>query len=59
MSKFSITFTLLFYLLFINDKFAKNQDSTIIKRALNIFNNDSFWLVAHHKLYDKIGHSSY
>jgi len=39
-------------LLFINDKFAKNQDSTIIKRALNIFNNDSFWLVAPHKLYD-------
>ncbi len=28
-------------------------DEKIIKRALNLFNNDSFWLVAPHKLFDK------
>lgn len=27
-------------------------DSLIIRRALNAFNNDSFWLVAPHKLFD-------
>lgn len=29
------------------------QDSVLIKRAWDIFNNDSFWLVAPHKLFDK------
>ena len=29
------------------------QDSTLVKRALRSFNNDSFWLVAPHKLFDK------
>lgn len=37
---------------FYNDKKQKNTDAKIIKRAWDIFNNDSFWLVAPHKLYD-------
>ena len=30
----------------------QKTDSAIVKKAWNIFNNDSFWLVAPHKLYD-------
>ena len=37
---------------FINDKQQKISDSLIIKKAWDIFNNDSFWLVAPHKLFD-------
>ncbi|MCG1036421.1 hypothetical protein [Polaribacter sargassicola] len=35
-----------------NDKKQEIADTKIIKRAWDIFNNDSFWLVAPHKLYD-------
>ena len=31
----------------------EDTDEKIVKRAWDIFNNDSFWLVAPHKLYDK------
>ncbi len=37
---------------FINEKLQKKTNKRIIKKAWNIFNNDSFWLVAPHKLYD-------
>ena len=37
---------------FINKKQQEKADSTTVKRAWNIFNNDSFWLVAPHKLFD-------
>ncbi|KGL63020.1 hypothetical protein PHEL85_0051 [Polaribacter sp. Hel1_85] len=37
---------------FYHDKLQKNADSKIVKRAWDIFNNDSFWLVAPHKLFD-------
>ncbi|QTE22620.1 hypothetical protein [Polaribacter cellanae] len=37
---------------FINEKLQKIADSTIVKKAWNIFNNDSFWLVAPHKLFE-------
>jgi len=30
----------------------KNNDTELITKALNYFNNDSFWLVAPHKIYD-------
>ena len=30
----------------------EDTDEKVVKRAWNIFNNDSFWLVAPHKLYD-------
>lgn len=38
---------------FIHQKKQSIADSTIVKRAWDIFNNDSFWLVAPHKLFDK------
>lgn len=37
---------------FIHENLQKNPDKTIVKKAEAIFNNDSFWLVAPHKLYD-------
>lgn len=37
---------------YINDSQQEVTDSILVKRAWNIFNNDSFWLVAPHKLFD-------
>ena len=37
---------------FFNEKLQEKVDSTIVKKAWDIFNNDSFWLVAPHKLFD-------
>ncbi|WP_435416025.1 hypothetical protein [Polaribacter aestuariivivens] len=37
---------------FFNGKLQEKADSTIVKKAWNIFNNDSFWLVAPHKLFE-------
>lgn len=37
---------------FYNEIAQINADEKIIKKALAIFNNDSFWLVAPHKLFD-------
>ena len=37
---------------FLNKKLQEKADSTIINKAWNIFNNDSFWLVAPHKLFE-------
>ena len=37
---------------YFNEKLQKSTPEKIVKRAWNIFNNDSFWLVAPHKLYD-------
>jgi len=37
---------------FINESLQKDADETLVKRAEAIFNNDSFWLVAPHKLFD-------
>ncbi|MGB0891003.1 MAG: hypothetical protein ACPGUU_01535 [Flavobacteriaceae bacterium] len=37
---------------FFNEKKQENSDAKIIKKAWDIFNNDSFWLVAPHKLFD-------
>jgi hypothetical protein len=37
---------------YFNNEKQKNADSTIVKKAWDIFNNDSFWLVAPHKLFD-------
>ncbi len=37
---------------FLNGKEIKNSQN-LIKRALRLFNNDSFWLVAPHKLFDR------
>jgi len=37
---------------FINDKKQEIADTITIKKAWDIFNNDSFWLVAPHKLFD-------
>ena len=37
---------------FFNNIKQKKADSTIVKKAWDIFNNDSFWLVAPHKLFD-------
>ena len=37
---------------FIHENLQKNVDKTILEKAEAIFNNDSFWLVAPHKLYD-------
>jgi len=34
-------------------KTISNEDQKIIKKALDNFNNDSFWVVAPHKLFDK------
>lgn len=38
---------------FINDKLAPTKDEKLITKATNLFNNDSFWLVAPHKLYEE------
>ena len=37
---------------FFNEKQQTTADDKIVKKALNIFNNDNFWLVAPHKLFD-------
>ena len=37
---------------YFNEKLQEKTPNKIVKRAWNIFNNDSFWLVAPHKLYD-------
>ncbi|WP_299672538.1 hypothetical protein [uncultured Polaribacter sp.] len=37
---------------FFNEKLQKTADTTLVKKAWNIFNNDSFWLVAPHKLFE-------
>lgn len=37
---------------YFNEKLQTKTPKKIVKRAWNIFNNDSFWLVAPHKLYD-------
>ena len=37
---------------FFNEELQENADSIIVKKAWNIFNNDSFWLVAPHKLFE-------
>ena len=37
---------------FFNGKLQEKAHSTIVKKAWNIFNNDSFWLVAPHKLFE-------
>ena len=37
---------------FFNEKVQKIADEKIVKRAWDIFNNDSFWLVAPHKLFE-------
>lgn len=38
---------------FIHGNLQKDADEILVKRAEAIFNNDSFWLVAPHKLFDK------
>ncbi|WP_343330309.1 hypothetical protein [Polaribacter staleyi] len=37
---------------YINNKKQEITDTAIVKKAWNIFNNDSFWLVAPHKLFE-------
>ena len=37
---------------FFNEELQEKADSIIVKKAWNIFNNDSFWLVAPHKLFE-------
>ncbi|AUC84901.1 hypothetical protein CW731_06165 [Polaribacter sp. ALD11] len=37
---------------FFNNKKQENTDTTLVKKAWDIFNNDSFWLIAPHKLFD-------
>ena len=37
---------------FFNEKLQEKSDSIIVKKAWDIFNNDSFWLVAPHKLFE-------
>lgn len=37
---------------FFNDKLASGDQTKTIKKAEGLFNNDSFWLVAPHKLFD-------
>ena len=37
---------------FFNEKQQTTADDKIVKKAFNVFNNDSFWLVAPHKLFD-------
>ena len=37
---------------FFNEKLQEKADSIIVKKAWDIFNNDSFWLVAPHKLFE-------
>tara|TARA_B110000908_G_scaffold142514_1_gene170756 strand:- start:2473 stop:3750 length:1278 start_codon:yes stop_codon:yes gene_type:complete len=38
---------------FFNEKKQEVADAALVKKAWNIFNNDSFWLVAPHKLFEK------
>jgi hypothetical protein len=38
---------------FFNEKKQEVADATLVKKAWDIFNNDSFWLVAPHKLFEK------
>lgn len=38
---------------YFNNILQKEADEQIVKRATDIFNNDSFWLVAPHKLFDQ------
>lgn len=38
--------------IFYNDKLSNSKDKKIIKKAEDYFNNDSFWLVAPHKLFE-------
>jgi hypothetical protein len=38
---------------FLNEKEQKIANPSIVKKAWDIFNNDSFWLVAPHKLFEK------
>jgi hypothetical protein len=38
--------------IYFNDQLSTNKDKTIIKKAEDYFNNDSFWLVAPHKLFE-------
>jgi hypothetical protein len=38
---------------FINNKIQEVADAAVVKKAKDIFNNDSFWLVAPHKLFEK------
>lgn len=37
---------------FYHEKLQQTSDSTIVKKANKLFNNDSFWLVAPHKLFE-------
>ncbi|MAD98159.1 MAG: hypothetical protein CMB99_12610 [Flavobacteriaceae bacterium] len=37
---------------YFNDKKQETADAKIVKRAWDIFNNDNFWLVAPHKIFD-------
>lgn len=37
---------------FYNEILQKKADTTLVKKAWDVFNNDSFWLVAPHKLFD-------
>lgn len=37
---------------FYNNNIQKNADQKMVNKALDFFNNDSFWLVAPHKLFD-------
>ncbi|MFY9243608.1 MAG: hypothetical protein WAO74_11330 [Polaribacter sp.] len=39
-------------MVFFNENQSEKADSIIVKKAWDIFNNDSFWLVAPHKLFD-------
>ena len=38
---------------FINDKKQKTANTKLVKKAERMFNNDSFWIVAPHKLFDQ------
>jgi outer membrane lipoprotein-sorting protein len=38
--------------IFFNNKLSETADKKIIKKATDLFNNDSFWLVAPHKLFE-------
>lgn len=38
---------------YINNELQSPSDNAIVKKSWDIFNNDSFWLVAPHKLYDR------
>ncbi|OSY89186.1 hypothetical protein WH52_00580 [Tenacibaculum holothuriorum] len=38
---------------YFNDKLQEKTDTKIVERAEKLFNNDSFWLVAPHKLFER------